>query len=180
MTALGDTPKQRFLVLHDYGMGSSWWWVQAESERQIRETFAEVEIVDSSLAGSVGGGDLDEVDIDAPTMPSGLDSLRAHRDGQRSRPGFGMLADRSIAYVRRRWNDEGTSTTYLLEVGNDGRRLRQVELAQDGAAVKSTPDDWSFNPPVVDLFDPELVDMEITAAEFEAAWQRACHEKSDL
>lgn len=70
-------------------------------------------------------------------------------------------------------------TTYLIEVDSDGRRLRQVELAQDGTALKSGPDDWPFNPPAVDLFDPEWADKEIHPDEFEAAWLRARHVDSE-
>ncbi|MEV4569792.1 hypothetical protein AB0K12_39040 [Nonomuraea sp. NPDC049419] len=60
-----------------------------------------------------------------------------------------------------------------MEVGSDGRRLRQVEQRDDGAAFKSDQDDWAFNPPVADLFDPELVEMEIRREDFEAAWASA-------
>ncbi|MFF4389436.1 MULTISPECIES: hypothetical protein [unclassified Streptomyces] len=54
-----------------------------------------------------------------------------------------------------------SGTPYLMEAGADGRRLRQVELAPDGSGVRSDPDDSPFNPPVVD--------MEISEAEFETA-----------
>lgn len=62
-----------------------------------------------------------------------------------------------------------------MEVGSDGRRLRQVEVTNDGVALKSGPDDWPFNPPVVDLFDPDWADKMIHLNEFEAAWIRARH-----
>jgi hypothetical protein len=43
---------------------------------------------------------------------------------QRGRPGFGALADKSIAHLRRHWDGDGKEpTTYLLEVNSDGRRL---------------------------------------------------------
>ncbi|MFF1306212.1 hypothetical protein [Streptomyces sp. NPDC058307] len=172
--------KSRFLVLHDYGMGGSWWWVHARSAREVLETFAEVEVVNSPEVIERADGDLDEVDIDAPTMPPGLDGLRAKRDAQRGRPGFGALVDRRIVHLRRRWDGDGDEpATYFMEVGSDGRRLRQVELADDGTALKSGPNDWTFNPPVVDLFDPEWADKEIHPAEFEAAWLRARHVDSD-
>ncbi|MER5732841.1 hypothetical protein ABT084_31680 [Streptomyces sp. NPDC002138] len=48
-----------------------------------------------------------------------------------------------------------------------------MELTDDGSALKSGPDDWAFNPPVVDLFDPEWADKEIPPEAFEAAWLRA-------
>lgn len=180
MTSPPPAPKSRFLVLHDYGMGGAWWWVHARSPREILEAFAEVEVVDSPEAIERADRDLDEVDIDEPTMPPGLDGLRAKRDAQRGRPGFGALADRSIVHLRRRWDGDGDEpATYLIEVGSDGRRLRQVELSDDGTALKSGPDDWPFNPPVVDLFDPEWADMEIHPAEFEAAWLQARHVGSE-
>ncbi|MGW0856491.1 hypothetical protein [Streptomyces sp. NPDC002690] len=176
MTSPPPAPKSRFLVLHDYGMGGAWWWVHARSSREILETFAEVEVVGSPEAIQWAGREPDEVDIDEPTMPPGLDGLRAKRVAQRGRPGFGALADRSIVHLRRRWDGDGDEpATYLLEVGSDGRRLRQVELGDDGTAARSGPDDWSFNPPVVDLFDPEWADMGIQPDEFEAAWLRARH-----
>ncbi|MER6473060.1 hypothetical protein [Streptomyces collinus] len=171
--------KTRFLVLHDYGMGGLWWWVHARSAREVVETFAEVEVIDDPGAVErAGTWEVDEVDIDAPTMPGSLAGLRAQRDAQRNRPGFGALADRSVVHLRRRWDGEDgvASAVYLLEVGPDGRRLRQVELGEDGTAIKSSPDDWPFNPPVVDLFDPDLVGMEISRDEFQAEWLRAHHE----
>lgn len=62
--------KKRFLVLHDYGMGGVWWWVHARSAREVLETFAEVEVIDSPQAvDQAEGWDLAEVDIDSPTMP---------------------------------------------------------------------------------------------------------------
>jgi hypothetical protein len=180
MTSTTPTPKSRFLVLHDYGMGGARWWIHARSAREVLETFAEVEVVDSPEAIERAAGDLDEVDIDEPAMPPGLDELRAKRDAQRGRPGFGALADRSIVHLRRRWDGDGDEpATYFMEVGSDGRRLRQVELADDGTALKSGPDDWPFNPPVMDLFDPEWADKEIHPDEFEAAWLRARHADSE-
>lgn len=182
MTIPDPAPKSRYLVLHDYGMGGLWWWIHARSAREVLEAFAEVEVIDSPEAIERADRDLTEVDIDEPTMPPGLDGLRAKRDAQRDRPGFGALADRSIVHLRRRWEADGDDdglTTYLMEVDSDGRRLRQVELAEDGTALKSSPDDWAFDTPVVDLFDPELADMEIHPGEFEAAWLRARHVDSE-
>ncbi|MGW5256848.1 hypothetical protein [Streptomyces sp. NPDC004012] len=175
MTSTPPAPKSRFLVLHDYGMGGTWWWVNARSAREVLETFAEIEVV-SPEAIDRADGHLDEVDIDEPTMPPVLDELRAKRDAQRGRPGFGALAGRSIVHLRRRWDGDGDEpATYFMEVGSDGRRLRQVELADDGTALKSGPDDWTFNPPVVDLFDPDWADKVIHPDEFEEAWVRARH-----
>jgi len=161
--------KQRFLVLHDYGMGGLWWWIHARSAREVLETFADVEVVDGAEAvENAAEWQLDEVDIDAAAMPPGLDGLREKRDGQRGRPGFGALAGREIVYLRHRWDDD--PSTYLLEVGSDGRRIRQVELAEDGTVTKALAEDWPFNPPAVDLFDPRLPAEEIDREEFERAW----------
>jgi hypothetical protein len=172
--------KRRFLILHDYGMGGSWWWVRARSAREVLETFAEVEVIDAAEAiERAKGWDLEEVDVDAPVVPAGLDDLRAKRQEQRHLPGFGALADRTIVYLRRRWDDVDPAV-YLMEIGSDGRRLRQVELVEGGDAVKSDPDDWVFNPPVVDLFDPALKDLEISRDEFEAAWARARKDDSEF
>ncbi|MGW9171412.1 hypothetical protein [Streptomyces decoyicus] len=183
MSSNDAASKSRFLVLHDYGMGGVWWWIQARSAREILETFAWIEVITDpeTVARQERDGELEEVDIDAPRMPPGLDGLRATRHAQRGRPGFGALADRDVVYLRRRWDeedDEGDEddedpAVYLMEVSSDGRRVRQVELAEDGTAVKSGPDDWPFNPPVVDLFDPELVGLQIGRDEFEEQWARA-------
>jgi hypothetical protein len=160
-------------------MGGPWWWVRARSAREVLETFAEVEVIDGpETIAWAEADDLPEIDIDAGDMPPGLDSLKAERDVQRTLDGFGALADRTVVYLRRRWDgeDETDPAVYLLEVGADGRRTRQVELREDGTALKSGPEDWHFNPPVVDLFDPELAGMEISKDESETAWHRASHE----
>jgi hypothetical protein len=33
--------KQRYLVLHDYGMGGLWWWIHARSTREVLTILAE-------------------------------------------------------------------------------------------------------------------------------------------
>ncbi|MBN3932942.1 hypothetical protein IQ279_25610 [Streptomyces verrucosisporus] len=158
-------PRVRFLVLHDYGMGGLWWWVWARSAREVAERLAEVEVVDDPEAVErAGAWDLEEADVDAPVLPGGLGELRDRRDAQRGRPGFGALADRAV----------------VMEAEGDGRRLRQVELTGDGTALRSGPEDWIFNPPVVDLFDPGLPEKEIGREEFEAQWRRARHDESYL
>jgi hypothetical protein len=165
--------KQRYLVLHDYGMGGLWWWIHARSSREVLETFAEVDVVDAPAdIARAEGWQLAEVDIDAPVMPAGLDLLRATRDRQRALPGFGALAIQQVVYLRQEWEGEDPAT-YLVEVGPDGRRVRQVELAEDGSATKTDAQDWPFNPPLVDLFDPRLPDQQIDRDEFEQAWAAA-------
>jgi hypothetical protein len=165
--------KQRFLVLHDYGMGGLWWWVHARSAREVLETFAEVEIVDAPAhRARAEGWQLPEVDIDAPAMPAGLAELRATRDQQRGLPGFGALADRPVVYLRRAW-DGDEPAVYLVEVGPGGRRMRQVEVAEDGIATRTDLRDWPVNPPFVDLFDPQVLDLEIDRDDFERAWAAA-------
>ncbi|WP_406252960.1 hypothetical protein OH786_22800 [Streptomyces atratus] len=174
--------KQPFLVLHDYGMGGLWWWVRARSAREVLETFAWVEVITDpeTLAGFRDEG-LEEVDIDASRMPPGLDGLHAERAAQRGRTNFGALADRDIVHLLLRGDDEdGEPVDQLVEVGPDGRRFRQVEVAEDGTAVRSSPDDWLFNPPVVDLFDPALPGQEISRHDFEEQWARARQEDSGL
>jgi hypothetical protein len=142
MTSTTPTPKSRFLVLHDYGMGGARWWIHARSAREVLETFAEVEVVDSPEAIERAAGDLDEVDIDEPAMPPGLDELRAKRDAQRGRPGFGALADRSIVHLRRRWDGDGDEpATYFMEVGSDDWPFNHqlwTSLTLSGRTRKST------------------------------------------
>ncbi|MCW6007272.1 hypothetical protein K1W54_22405 [Micromonospora sp. CPCC 205371] len=63
---MSEKPKKRFLVLHDCGMGGLWWWIRAESVRQIVETFAEVEVIeDPQTVARFANDSLTEVDIDA-------------------------------------------------------------------------------------------------------------------
>jgi hypothetical protein len=164
---------ERFLVLHDYGMGGLWWWITARSEHEILTTFAEVEVVDDpELAATLD--DLDEVHIDDPVLPEGLADLKADRDAQRRRPGFGALAGRANVYLRRPWEDadETDPQIYYEHLGPDGRRLRQVEVYRDGTAIRTGPDDWPLNPPN-DLWDPDLAQWEVGADEFDETWRRA-------
>lgn len=171
--------KRRYLVLHDYGMGGLSWWIHARTAREVRETFAEVEVVeDPEAVARAEGWELQEVDIDAPMMPAGLDELRATRDRQRELPEFGALADRQVVFLRQ-VDEDDDPLTYLMEVGSDGRRSRQVEIADDGTAIRTDPEDWPFNPPVVDLFDPQLPDQEISRDEFERAWAAAHRDESN-
>ncbi len=166
--------KQRFLVMHDYGMGGWCWWIRARSVREIRETFREVEVVDDAetVDRAERNPHIEEVDIDAEAMPPVLDGLREEREAQREKAGFGTFAERGVLYLRRRW-DTDVPEMFLFEVGADGRRLREVQLTEDGPWLKSDAEDWPINAPIVDFYDPELVDQEIGRDEFEAAWVRA-------
>lgn len=92
-------------------------------------------------------------------------------------PGFGALADRQVVYLRLT-DDDGDLSTYLTEAGPDGRRIRQVEVAEDGAGIKTDVANWPLNPPVVDLFDPQLPGLEIGHDEFERAWAEATWQDS--
>jgi hypothetical protein len=38
-------------------------------------------------------------------------------------------------------DEEGRPIDQLVEVGPDGRRIRQVEVAEDGTGVRGSPDD---------------------------------------
>lgn len=49
---------QRYLVLHDYGMGGLWWWIRARSVREVRESFA---CRRTSEGGQVGTNERDQV-----------------------------------------------------------------------------------------------------------------------
>ncbi|MFE5206961.1 hypothetical protein [Streptomyces sp. NPDC056600] len=162
----------RFLVCHDYGMGQLWWWVRAPSARAVVEAVAEVEVVDDpDTARCARGWNLAEVGLTDPD-PNPLTSLRRRRDEQRGRPGFGVLAGRERVWLREVWDEEGEPVVFLLELGPDGRRLRQVEIAADGTGVRTGPKDRLFDPPV-DLWDPDLASRRATRQEFEAAWERA-------
>jgi hypothetical protein len=171
----GEVRKTRHLVLHDYGMGGLWWWVWAESAQEIVRACAEVEVVtDPDVVERAETWDLDEVHLDAPD-PNPLSDLRAQRDAQRGQPGFGALTGRDRVYLRRQEDPE--EDVFLMELGPDGRRLRQVEIDSAGGAVQTSPDDWPFNPPW-DLYDPRYASWEISRDDFEQAWHRARRESS--
>ena len=167
-----ETPKHRFLVCHDYGRGGSWWWGLARSAREIAETFAETWVIDDpQQLADAREWDLDEVEID-DLADSQMQGLRAQRDNQRHRKGFGVLADRDLLYIRQRWDeDSDLSADYLLEI-TDGYRTRQVEVRDTGEAVRTGLADFPINPPI-DLWDPDLAEREITAEEFEKLWDSA-------
>ncbi|WP_460725971.1 hypothetical protein [Nocardia heshunensis] len=115
---------------------------------------------------------LREVDID-DRSEAALNRLRAERDAQRLRPGFGVMADRALLHTKRRWDGEGgvPAADYLTEI-TDGYRTRQVEIRDTGEAVRTDLEDFPLNPPI-DLWDPDLAAQEITPHEFETAWNSA-------
>ena len=80
--------------------------------------------------------------------------------------------------VHVRYEDPDTAEKYdeeyLLELGPNGRRLRQVVIEPDRSATAEGADDWLFNPPF-DLYDPKLAAMQISSSDFEAAWSNAHH-----
>jgi hypothetical protein len=166
--------KRQYLVAHDYGMGALWWWVGAGSATEIVEACAEVEVVtDPDLVRRAEAWDLRVVDLDVDDLGP-LASFAAKRDAQRDRPGFGVLVGREVVHVRYEDPDaeEEYDEVYLLELGPDGRRLRQVVIEPDGSATAEGSEDWPFNAPF-DLYDPKLAAMQIAGSEFEAAWSKA-------
>lgn len=60
-----DPPhRQRYLVRHDYGMGASWWWINAGSAAEITAAIAEVEVIDDpDIVRRVESWPLDELDF---------------------------------------------------------------------------------------------------------------------
>ena len=105
-------------------------------------------------------------------MPAGLDGLRAERDRQRALTGFGALSDRQVVYLRQTGEDDDDTAIYLLEIGADGRRIRQVEVAADGTSIKTDVEDWlSIRP--WSIYDPHPPGQEIYRDEFERAWATA-------
>lgn len=169
MKEQGSGTKNRYLVLHDYGMGGLWCWVWARSPDEILDAVAEVEVVtDDTIVQRMGSDELDEIDIDAlPDSP--LADLHEQRLAHRNLPGYGVLANRAQVYLRDASPDYD-GVVYLAEFGPDGRRLREVAQRPDGDCLRS--DDWPFNPPI-DLRDPQYVPMQISAEAFEDAWRRA-------
>ncbi|GAB4052362.1 hypothetical protein [Catellatospora paridis] len=164
----------RYLVAHDYDMGAFWWWVWAGSAAEIVEKCAEVEVVtDPDVLRRTEAWDLPVVYLGADDLGP-LESFRAKRDAQCDQPGFGVLVGRGVVHVRYEDPDveETFDGAYLLELGSDGRRLRQVVIESDGSVTAEGPDEWPFNPPF-DLYDPKLAAMQIAGSEFEAALSNA-------
>ena len=100
---LARVSKQRYLVLHDYGMGGSWWWIHARSAREVRETFAEVVGTPADVARTEGW-QLEEIDLrrhwedDDPAVY--LICLSNCRETGRART---VVIARPSCAVKRRW-----------------------------------------------------------------------------
>ncbi|MEW2404440.1 hypothetical protein [Streptomyces sp. NPDC046862] len=118
---------------------------------------------------------MEEVHLEAPD-PNPLSGFRAQRDAQRGQPGFGVLTGRDREYLR--WQEDGDEEIFLMELGPDGRRLRQVEIGADGGPVKTSVEDWPLNPPC-DLYDPQHASLGISCDDFEDAWHRARPDSQD-
>ncbi|WP_418958645.1 hypothetical protein [Streptomyces tritici] len=163
------TGKPRHLVVHDYGMGAVWWWVRAESAQAVLDAVAEVEVSTRPAALEwAATADLEEIDLDDPG-PHSLTSFLEKRAAQRAHPAFPALAGRERVYLR---DDEDEGWEILMELGPDGRTVRQVVVEPGAAPRAETEEDWPFNAPF-DLYDPALLPKEITAEDFEAAWRAA-------
>ena len=169
MSDRGCEGDSRYLVCHDYGMGALWWWVWARSPEEIVDVVAEVEVVtDDTAIEQVSSWGLEEVHLHARDLGP-LANLRDQRAAHRHLPGFGVLAGRAQVCLREDSPEYG-GAVYLMEVGPDGRRLRQVEQLATGDSFRT--DDWPFNPPI-DLRDPQYVPKEISPEAFEDAWRNA-------
>jgi len=159
----------RYFVMHDYGMGALYWWIDAPSADDIIRTYAEVVILDD--ANAARHDNIPIVAIDDKTHQPGLDDLRDLRAGQIGHPQFGALVGRGIIFLRRPdYIEEGS--IYYIEYDPQGYRTRQVEIDAKGDAVRTGPEDWWLNPPE-DLWNPELVQYEITRNEFDSTWATA-------
>ncbi|MDF5757360.1 hypothetical protein [Spongiactinospora sp. TRM90649] len=82
------------------------------------------------------------------------------------------------------WNlEEADVDAQIMPAGLDdlhSKRLAHRHLPGFGLLADRTLVYWPFNPPIVDLFDPELKDVEISRERFEAAWHRARRDNRDL
>lgn len=173
MTSEIPQGRNRYLILHDYGMGGSWWWIRATSAEEVLNSIAEVEIVTDPrmIERATAWDDMEEVDLQA--IPAGpLAELAEQRTGERSHPAYGRLAGRERIYIR----EDEDGEMFLIELGPDGRRLRQVEVQPDGDILRS--DSWPFNAPF-DLRSPALAEQEVSAELFEEYWTRARPDPDD-
>ena len=117
---------KRFLVAHDYGMGSLWWWIEAPSAEAIIQTYAEVMIVEPADGEAERFADIPSLRIGDPA-PAGLDDLEEQRRAQRASPKFGALVGRGSVYIRKDYPEE--QETYFFEYDEQGYRTRQVVVS---------------------------------------------------
>ena len=108
---------KRFLVAHDYGMGSLWWWIEAPSAEAIIQTYAEVMIVEPADGEAERFADIPSLRIGDPA-PAGLDDLEEQRRAQRASPKFGALVGRGSVYIRKDYPEE--QETYFFEYDEQG------------------------------------------------------------
>ena len=155
---------KRFLVTHDYGMGSLWWWIEAPSAEAIIQTYAEVMIVEPADGETERFADIPSLRIGDPA-PAGLDDLEEQRRVQRASPKFGALVGRGSVYIRKDYPEE--QEIYFFEYDEQG--IARGRLLCRRVARRNGPEDWLFNPPE-DLWDPELAECEIAREEFEGWW----------
>ena len=107
---------KRFLVAHDYGMGSLWWWIEAPSAEAIIQTYAEVMIVEPADGEAERFADIPSLRIGDPA-PAG-DDLEEQRRAQRASPKFGALVGRGSVYIRKDYPEE--QETYFFEYDEQG------------------------------------------------------------
>lgn len=108
---------KRFLVTHDYGMGSLWWWIEAPSAEAIIQTYAEVMIVEPADGETERFADIPSLRIGDPA-PAGLDDLEEQRRVQRASPKFGALVGRGSVYIRKDYPEE--QEIYFFEYDEQG------------------------------------------------------------
>lgn len=159
----------RFLVAHNYGMGSLYWWIVAPTADAIIQHYAEVEVVDLNEIDRASFANVVSLVIGDPAPPA-LAKLEDQRRAQRGKPGYGVLVGRGTVYLRQDYVEE--HETYFIEYDEAGYRMRQVTESADGKMERSGPEDWAFNPPE-DLWNPDLAACEISREEFDFLWARA-------
>jgi hypothetical protein len=171
-----NAAKPRHLVRYDYGMGGLLWWIHAASATEIVESLAGVEVLtDPDAVRDAESQDLKIVDLDGP-LPVPLSGMRAERMEQQTMPGFGALAGRArvyLAWSSRSSSVEGGTARTLVELGPDGRVLRQVEVELGTESAVRVKEDERTSQPPFDLYDPQYAAMEIEAEEFEEVWERS-------
>jgi hypothetical protein len=142
--------KPRFLVEHQSGMTTFWWWVRAASPRHIETALAGVQVVtDEDTLRWAEGMPFERLDLDSLPKGHHLDELRAERDGQHRHARYGALLGKDRVYLRFPSEDED-DPTFLTEFDSRGQVLRQVEQWLDGQRLgvrartcRRTPGPWT-------------------------------------